>query len=130
MRGVLSIEVDEMWPAIEPLVRAGLEFGDGRWAPEDIRAALTEGAQQLWIDGDPMRAICVTEIIRYPQQRRCNIFLLAGQDLDAWIWQLSILEAWAREKGCKAMELHGRPGWERILPGYDRTAVVLRKELA
>ena len=38
--------------------------------------------------------------------------------------------SYAREKGFVSVEIIGRPGWERVLPNYERTAVLLRKELS
>ena len=124
-----AIEPNGAWPTVEPLVLRALEHDDGCHTAASIRKALAAGKMQLWVDSSPITAICITEIVVYPATKRCNIFLLAGHDIDAWIWQLPALESWAREKGCSAMELQGRPGWERILPGYVKTAVHLRKAL-
>jgi hypothetical protein len=40
-----------------------------------------------------------------------------------------VIEAWARSIGCDTMLIMGRPGWQRALEGYRRTAVVLEKKL-
>ena len=32
-------------------------------------------------------------------------------------------------EGYKTIEIIGRPGWEKVLQGYDRVAVMLRKEV-
>jgi hypothetical protein len=39
------------------------------------------------------------------------------------------IESWARTMGCYAIEIVGREGWQRVLPDYKRTAVVLEKPL-
>ena len=41
------------------------------------------------------------------------------------------LEAWAKDQGCKKMELFARPGWEKVMKpkGYKKTHVQIEKEL-
>jgi len=36
---------------------------------------------------------------------------------------------YAKEHGFTNVEIIGRPGWERVLKGYDRAAVLLRKQI-
>ena len=54
---------------------------------------------------------------------------LAGGNLD----ELKELEkeicSFAKEQNYRFVEIIGRPGWERELTDYKRTAVLLRKEL-
>jgi len=40
-----------------------------------------------------------------------------------------VVEEWARHIKCDTMLIMGRPGWQRALDGYRRTAVVLEKRL-
>ncbi len=62
----------------------------------------------------------------------CNGFLrtgLAGGDLSELRDIEREIDLYARSFGYPFVEIVGRPGWERVLPGYRRVAVVLRKEL-
>jgi len=129
--GVAAEAVARLWPRIEPLVRRGLAYADGRYAPGDVLRALLARDMQLWlvVGGGTIEAVCVTEILRYPRQRRCNIFLCAGGGMRRWVGLLRDIEGWAREQGCAAVELQGRPGWARVLKDYRRTYILLRKEL-
>lgn len=72
----------------------------------------------------------VTELCDYPRKRTCIVRMLGGKSLpQEWRGYLSLVEEWAREQGCSAMEVFGRKGWARKLDGYDLQQVVLRKEL-
>ena len=50
---------------------------------------------------------------------------LAGGD----IYELLEFEIYARAEGFERLEIMGRPGWERVLEGYEKVAVLMRKEL-
>lgn len=130
--GVPSHCARRLWPAVEPLVARALSHADGRYGPADVLERLLEGDQQLWVwssaDGR-VRATCVTEIVRYPLSKRCNLFLAAGEGMSAWIGALAAIEEWARAQGCDAIDCQGRAGWERVLPGYVKTHVNLKKDL-
>lgn len=129
--GVPAEAVARLWPRVETLVRRGLAHADGRYAADDVLRALLARDMQLWLAAGErgIEAICVTEILRYPRQRRCNLFLCAGAGMRRWVRLLEPIERWARAQGCAAVELQGRPGWTRILKDYRRTHILLRKEL-
>jgi hypothetical protein len=48
---------------------------------------------------------------------------------DRWIGLLDGIEAYARAAGCEAMRLMGREGWQRLLPSYRRTGIILERTL-
>lgn len=128
--GVPVEQIPQVWPRVERLVSRGLTRADGRYRAEDVLRALLGRDMQLWLAaGDRIEAICITEIVRYPRQQRCNLFLCAGAGRRRWIRLLDTIERWARTQGCVAIELQARPGWLRVLHGYRQTHVLLRKEL-
>jgi hypothetical protein len=135
LTGVRSEKIGGLWPRIRPFVDRALSHAGGRYAPADVLAALLRAQMQLWVaiggDGDDgIEAVLVTEIIDYPRRRRCNLFLSAGNALEACLEHLPTIETWARAQGCDAIEASGRPGWERVLPGFRRTHVMLEKDLS
>lgn len=132
LTGVRSDRIEALWPRVLPFVDRALGHAGGRYAAEDVLSALLKAQMQLWIavGGDRIEAVLVTEIVDYPRQRRCNLFLGAGNALEACLAHLPAIEAWARAQGCDAIEAGGRPGWERVLPGFRRTQVMLEKELS
>jgi hypothetical protein len=48
--------------------------------------------------------------------------------MEAWLETLDVVKDWAKGLGCEFFEVHGRPGWEKVL-GFQKEAVILRQEL-
>lgn len=93
-------------------------------------ARLCHGHMQLWmVWSDHCEAAVVTEVVTSQAEKTCNIVACGGTAARRWIHLLEKIEAWAAEHGCKIVRVTGRAGWERMLPDYRRTAVVLDKRL-
>lgn len=121
------------WPSARPFIEAALAEGPGDMTAEDVHRFLRSGHMQLWLlRARGVRGALVTEIAVYPRQKTCIARLFSAESgrSFAWLPMMRILEAWAREQECCAVEVIGRAGWKRILPEYRQTHVVLRKELA
>lgn len=134
LSAVPADRVASIWPQAEPELRRACNRSDGRYAVEDVLASLLTRDMQLWLsvdvgDSDRIEAVCVTEIVRYPQERRCGLVFCAGHRPARWLHHLDEIGGWARAQGCAALELQGRPGWERLLRGWEKTHVLLRKRL-
>ena len=136
LRGVPRWALDRYWPLAEPAIARAVARSDGRYAVADVFAALRAGEMQLWISlaeiddrADAIEAVCVTEIVSYPREKRCGIVFCAGKDRKNWLHHLAGIETWAKAQGCAAFELQGRPGWERALPDWRKTHVILRKRI-
>jgi hypothetical protein len=133
LMGISPDMLPVFWPLVAPLLAQALEHADGRYALEDVRDALLARDMQLWIAVDPrslaIEAACVTEIVAYPREKRCGVVFCAGRRTERWLRHLDEIEDWARGQGCHALELQGRPGWERLLRDWEKTHVLLRKRL-
>lgn len=130
---VPAAQVASVWPWVEPELRRACARSDGRYAAEDVRAALLARDMQLWIAvgaaGRGIESVCVTELVKYPQEKRCGLVFCAGRRPERWLHHLDEIAGWARAQGCAALELQGRPGWEKLLPGWEKTHVLLRKRI-
>ena len=126
IRPIPSAEVIAEWPNVvehlRKVPRPGYEL-------EDILARLVARDAQLWIAGDPVMAAVVTELNQLPRQLVCTVWLCGGENVLKW-WEpmKSTIIKWAKDNGCSAVEIIGRPGWERLLK-VNRTQVVMRLEL-
>ena len=132
--GVPSHEVRRWQGTAEPFIRRAVNEGNGDYATADVFAECSQAKMQLWIVYDEERddlpvAAVVTSLPETIRQRRCVICYLGGSGIMDWVRFLSEIEAWAKEKGCVSVDILGRPGWERMLSDYRKTAVVLRKFL-
>jgi hypothetical protein len=99
---------------------------------DDVLEQAKRADAQLWsyYDGIRFRGVVATRIHKTSRGLMCNIWVCIGMDateLMDGVYQT--LEDWARSLGCYAIEIVGRFGWERKLPGFKRTAIVLEKVL-
>lgn len=116
-------DLKDWWPAIlAPLSRLLEERNEYR--PVDILDALENDTMQLWASGE---SFVVTQVGGYPTLKVLTV-LFAGGDLGAIRRHMGDLEAWARDRNCNRIRVHGRPGWERVFH-MERIGVVLEKEL-
>lgn len=127
--GILHHDIDQWWPLIEPFVARGLEYADGKYTTDDIREGLKARQYQLWI-ANTLDSIAITQVIDYPQKRVCLVVMVAGNYMDRWVEEMETTFAmWGKERGCHTIEAFCRPGWEKVLKGWDKLHVVLRREL-
>jgi hypothetical protein len=107
---------DEMWDILSPATEAYENI-----SREDVESGLLSGEFRLFRGSRSLAVTCA-----YGESLRVG---LAGGDLQ----ELQDIErdicAYARQRGYSYVEIVGRPGWEKVLTGYQRTAVLMRKEL-
>ncbi len=113
------------WERAVPLLARAVARQDTH-ALEDVRAAVAAGRAQLWCGRD---SALVTEIQRHPRRKVCRIWLAAGRLGELVDDMLPAVEAWAAGRGCDGVEVVGRPGWARVLPGYTQPHTILEKRL-
>lgn len=120
-------DLGQWWPIaaamLEPAVKRNPSY-----TIEDIRGSVAGGSRQLWLREPGYDLAVVTEIVAYPAGRRLVLFAAGGALEDGWEKLLASLEQWAKGHGCKGVDVYGRRGWERKLPGYRLQQIVLRKE--
>jgi len=72
----------------------------------------------------------ISQVVQYPQKKMIHVFLAGGDISEIQEMEPHIVE-WAKEKGCSALSLTGRPGWTRSFLqdiGYKNTQVQMIKE--
>lgn len=132
--GIPSKNVDQVWPLIEERIEEACLTSRGKEKAFDIRRSARHGEKQIWVvwdeDVKDILAVVVTELAVYPRKMVCRINICVGDERERWQHHIAVIEAWARQKGCRAMELFARPGWSRVLKpfGYDTTHHMVEKE--
>jgi hypothetical protein len=129
---VRSADIDGVWSQVESYIARALAEGGHRHSAEDVRRRCRERDAHLWLGVgiDGLEMVAVTEIQLWPGFKVARIWLLAGENIEAWIADgLPTLEAWARAEGCREIEEDGRGGWARRLPGWSVARVIMRKGL-
>ncbi len=92
----------------------------------DVEKDVLEGRQLLWlVISDKIEAAGTTHLSRGV----CTITACGGHLMDRWVSLHKRIEKYAKDEGCRAVRIYGRPGWERVLDGYRREFVVLEKAL-
>ena len=115
--GIQAIYIESVWKQAAPLIERALNVNRGEYNLEDIRAAIVARDMQLWVygEGSMIRAVAVTEIVRYPRRMVALVILCAGDSLAKWRGRVGLMEAWARKQGCVEIKAIGRIGWARAL---------------
>jgi hypothetical protein len=131
-------EVGRAWPHVRPLILAAMKRG-GLSSFRPVEDAVSRGDALLWLawDGSRIAAAAVTELQQTEWRKVCVLVGCGacprprpgGAGMDKWIRLLDGIEAYARAAGCEAMRLMGRGGWQRLLPRYRRTGIVLERTL-
>lgn len=128
---VRSADVDTIWDQVRPYIAAALARGRSTHTEDDVRKRCRERDAQLWLGiDDGLKAVAVTEICVYPQKKIARVWIFAAEDAPSWIENdLGHIKAWARAEGCSELEMSGRLGWRRRLPGWGVREVLMTKEL-
>lgn len=135
MQGVPYQVVEHFWPFAEPYIKRALDHASGELTPADLKEGCLSRAIQLWLISREKRIFgaITTEIVVYPQRKHCRIITLAGNDFESWVPLAdTILDAWAAEQGCVAMEAYVRKGFvSKLAPlGYRHKYSVVVKGLS
>ena len=124
-------DVEYVWEKVEPILARVIPHSEGELETGDILDLVTEGSMQLWIvaENKEIIAALVTQIITYPQKRILRLVSLAGEDFNKFKHFLDIVESFAIQKGCTALELWGRKGWKKLLPEWNSEYIVYTKDI-
>lgn len=121
-----EVEGLEYVTTFRELIERALAEGYGQMNYADVVEGLKRGEYQFWSSEN---SCVITTIDIFPRLKQLTVIIGAGdlREIDEII--RPVLEEWARHINCDTMLIMGRPGWQRALEGYKRTAVVLEKRL-
>ena len=123
-------QVQEFWPHVRSML-FGAVLRTKLSHTRDVEAQVLDGSALLWLawNGRNIEAACVTALRRTDDGTVCIMLACAGRKRDRWLHLLERIEQYAKAEACISLRIFGRVGWERVLPGYRKTAIVLEKEL-
>lgn len=122
--------IKSTWPHVEIWIEdAVARCGD--WTAAEIFEALEQGKMLLWLrwDGKALKSAAVSHVTIVPRGKVCRIIACGGSSDGDWNTALAPIENYAKEIGCVAMRIHGRPAWSKVFPDYDLEWVALEKRL-
>jgi hypothetical protein len=75
--------------------------------------------------------VCITEIRKYPNYSVCDTKIVTGKQYKEWFHYVDKIAEWAKDQGCKKMEIFARPGYVPMFKerGYLATHVQVEKKL-
>ena len=132
-------ELEKVWGMIEKDIKSALAYSSQLTDSDFVFDLAKEGKFQIWVLWDKEQkkteqkyfGVVVTELIKRKFGKVCHIYIMTGRQRNKWQHLISEIEDFAKEEGCKMMELIARPGWQKVLNLFDykRTHVVLEKEI-
>jgi hypothetical protein len=120
-------EVPHAWPEIE---RCICRVKDVPWSLSDVRGFLEDGKALAWglRDERGVLGFWITRIEGGYAAKYGLVWICAGAGIELGLPKyFEIIEPWFWAQGCEWIEINGRKGWKRVMPGYDEVAVTLRK---
>ena len=114
------------WGRLRHHILAALEYAGGTHNEHDILDLLRRDKAQFWPSED---SAMITEVVDYPGGLHCRIWLAGGNYKELRELERDRLIPWARQQGCRRIELVGRKGWARRLKDYQEVAVTMAKEI-
>ena len=108
---------DKIWEQLFPTIEKGQEF----ITREDLEKGIENNTYQLFKDNN-----CSLVTASHLDILRIGI---AGGNLQSIIKITEKVEKYAKKRNYKNIEIVGRAGWEKLLNGYKKQEVILRKEL-
>lgn len=117
-----------VWAEVTPWLERALKRNT-RYDVDDVKGLIFNGSFQLWLAVDSeIQAVCVTELLQYPQEKWARVLILTGRKRGAWqgIYKDTI-EKWAKAEKCTGVESFARKGWARVFKDYSLTHVMLEK---
>lgn len=109
---------DEAYGALAPAFRRSSTESEKKWV-----GLCKKDEAQLWRDGDFW---ILTQVHAGKSGYVLNIVAAAGK-FDQSL--LDEVEAWAKSIDCVQIKFTGRVGWQKKLPTYRTTSVVMTKEI-
>ena len=133
------IELDKVWSLVEKDIRNALAYSGQLTDSDHVYETAKEDKFQVWVIWDKNQkktvdkyfGVVVTEIIKRKHGKVCHVYIVTGRQMSKWQHLISRVEEFAKDEGCKMMELIARPGWQKVYNnhGYKRTHVVLEKQI-
>lgn len=111
--------INDVWDVVRPMLEPAVSVTNGRFSTYSVYNDLQRGDSHLWIafdDEGNIHGAVTTDIIDYPEKRCLSMTFVGGSKFSEWSHPLNeILENWARDNQCEAIEGQGRPAWNRLV---------------
>jgi hypothetical protein len=108
---------DKIWEQLFP----SIDYGRESISRKDLEKGIENGTYQLFKDAD-----CSVITASFAKTLRIGV---AGGNLRSLVKIEEKVEKYAKKRQYDNIEIVGRAGWEKVLNGYKKEKVILRKEI-
>lgn len=130
LEGIQPNDINKVWPRVRPLLDKALSRFYYEMSCDDIFRALIAEEMQLWVVLEKeIWAAVVTQIEQRLKEKTLIVLAAGGERLSEWLNIIQVFEEYAKQNSCGAVEIVGRPGWQRIYKDYHLKMVTMRKEI-
>ena len=133
------IELDKVWSLVEKDIKSALAYSGQLTDSDYVFETAKEDKFRVWVIWDKKEkqasdkyfGVVVTEIIKRKHGKVCHVYIVTGRQMSKWQHLISRVEEFAKDEGCKMVELIARPGWQKVYNnhGYKKTHIVLEKQI-
>lgn len=122
------------WPLIAPFIEKAIPYAAGRITLESTRDYIAAGkalAIVVWDqESKAILAVMTAEALDFPRKRVFAITLCGGEQIDRWGHIYPALKQIAVNIGFDQIDVSGRAGWKKFLPGATEIGRTFVENLA
>jgi hypothetical protein len=131
--GVVGIDyIPKLWNRIEPMLEKVVKHSEGELTTNHYLDYLMDDKMQLWvaIEDNNIVMCMVTQFINYPTKKILRVLSISGERFKELHGRFNgMIEEFALENNCSALELWGRKGWKKMLTDWNDSYIVYTKDL-
>lgn len=126
--------VDNVWHLVAPWIAQAIGQEDTWTDLSTIHERAKQGIARIWI-GENLKheidVVLVSETWHMDGRQILVLRWLAGKNMEEWLQDISVVEAFAAANGFHAVQIWGRPGWIKAMKplGYKHEFAVVSKPL-
>jgi deoxyxylulose-5-phosphate synthase len=116
-----NTDIMQFWNVLEPAISKALATSEGEANTYYYLNKFSNNDYQCWVvlneDNDVVN-VSTTRINTYPEHKSLHILTTTSVGVGKWKEYKEAhhaIEQYAREQGCKRIEMYGRKGWSKVL---------------
>ena len=110
-----------MWHILEPLFEKACVFNAGRQDINDVRDSVAAGKMLVHLIWNPdtqdIYGAVGSECFDYPKKKVFSLTMAGGENIERWAHLWPAFKHVARTLGFEQIEVAGRAGWKKFIPG-------------
>lgn len=121
IQGVESKYLPVVWKTVKPMLVGACKHSFHTMTLSQLHDGIASQKMQLWLIGEPtkLEGVMVTKINIHQNRKHLCAVSLGGKDLMKRKEELvTLLKAFAKDKGCQGIEIYGRKGVARVLKDF------------